>query len=149
MKVLVHTRTKRELSESSGIEFCTLEELLTRSDVVSLHCQLTPETHGIINAKTLALMKSTSFILNAGRGALIDETALAAALNAKRIAGAGLDVLSAEPPDAQNPLVRARNCIITPHNGWATRTTRERLIATIIENLESFAKGKPVNVVSL
>ena len=94
------------------------------------------------------MMKASAFLLNAGRGGLVDEAALAEALNAGRITGAGLDVLSVEPPPASNPLLSARNCVVTPHVAWAARAARERLLATAVGNLRAFAEGGPVNVVS-
>jgi glycerate dehydrogenase len=125
-----------------------LDALLRESDVVSLHCPLSPETERLVNADTLALMKPTAFLVNTSRGGLVDEAALAAALNAGRIAGAGLDVLSTEPPPASNPLLAARNCIITPHVAWATRAARRRLIDVTAENLRAWAAGAPQNVVN-
>jgi glycerate dehydrogenase len=125
-----------------------LDRLLRESDVVSLHCPLTAETERLVNATTLAMMKPTAFLLNTARGGLVDEAALAAALNDARLAGAGLDVLSVEPPPASNPLLTARNCIITPHVAWATREARRRLIAATAENVRCFAAGTPRHVVN-
>jgi glycerate dehydrogenase len=125
-----------------------LETLFRQSDVISLHCPLTPETRAVVNAERLALMKSTAFLLNTSRGPLVDEHALADALNSGRIAGAGLDVLSSEPPPANNPLLQAKNCIITPHLAWATRAARERLLKIAIANVRAFLDGKPQNVVN-
>jgi glycerate dehydrogenase len=116
--------------------------------VVSLHCPLTPETREIIDATALAKMKPTAFLINTSRGPLVNEAALAAALNAGQIAGAGLDVLAVEPPPATNPLLAARNCVITPHVAWATREARRRLIACTAENLRAFVAGTPRNVVN-
>jgi len=143
MHVIAHRR-----GGGDGGEFVDLDTLFRASDVVSLHCPLTPETEGLVNAARLALMKPTAFLLNTARGGLVDEAALAAALDAGRIAGAGLDVLSVEPPPATNPLLAARNCVITPHIAWATRTARERLIAITADNLRAFAAGSPRNVVN-
>jgi glycerate dehydrogenase len=151
MHVLVQTRNPDRYKgnlQNAGIEFVELIELLRRADVVSLHCPLTPETEGLIDAERLALMKPTAFLINTGRGPLVDQAALAAALNAKRLAGAGLDVLSQEPPPADNPLLKAENCIITPHIAWATREARERLMTTAVDNVLAFLEGKPKNVVS-
>lgn len=125
----------------------TLDELLARSDVVSLHCPLTTETQGLINTARLSLMKPSAFLINTSRGPLVNERDLADALNAGRIAGAGLDVLSAEPPKPDNPLLTAKNCIITPHIAWATRSARRRLMQTSIDNLGAFLAGNPRNVV--
>ena len=143
MKVLLRSRRPVPNCETVG-----LDELLARSDVVSLHCPLTAETKGLINATSLALMKPTALIINTSRGALIDESDLAAALNSGRIAGAGLDVLSVEPPRADNPLLAARNCIISPHIAWATRSARARLMATAVENVAAFLAGRPQNLVN-
>jgi len=147
LRVLVHSRTKPvELPE--GIEFVALDEIFSRADILSLHCPLTPETKNIIDAPRLALMKPSAFLINTSRGPLVDEAALADALNAGRIAGAALDVLSTEPPPASNPLLTARNCIITPHIGWATRAARERLLKIVVANIRAFLSGAPENVVN-
>lgn len=136
------------LGERDGARLVPLEELLRESDVVSLHCPLTPETKGLINRERLALMKPTAFLINTSRGPLVDEAALAEALNAGRIAGAGLDVLSVEPPSPDNPLLAAKNCFITPHIAWATRAARARLLQIAADNLRAFLEGKPKNVVN-
>jgi glycerate dehydrogenase len=125
-----------------------LEELFRRSDVVSLHCPLTPATHHLVNADRLALMKPSAYLINTGRGPLVDEQALADALNAGRIAGAGLDVLSTEPPSADNPLLTAKNCCITPHIAWATRAARQRLLDAAVANVRAFLAGTPQNAVN-
>ncbi len=124
-----------------------LETLFRESDVVSLHCPLTEQTRGLINAERLSWMKPTAFLLNTSRGLLVDEAALAEALNSGRIAGAGLDVLSAEPPAADNPLLQAKNCLITPHLAWATRSARSRLLRIAVENVRRFLQGSPQNLV--
>jgi glycerate dehydrogenase len=125
-----------------------LESVVRASDVISLHCPLTPDTKQLINTTTIAWMKPTAFLINTGRGALIDEAALADALRARRIAGAGLDVLSTEPPSKDNPLLAAPNCIITPHLAWATLAARRRLLEIAVENVRAFLAGKPQNVVN-
>lgn len=125
-----------------------LDYLFRTSDVVSLHCPLTPETRHLVNSARLALMKPTAFLLNTSRGPLVDEAALADALNGERLAGAGLDVLAQEPPPADHPLFNARNCLITPHLAWATKAARTRLLDVAVENLRAFQAGKPVNVVN-
>ncbi len=125
-----------------------LEAVLRAADVVSLHCPLTPETKHLIDATTLGWMKPSAFLLNTSRGPLIDEPALAEALNTGRLAGAGLDVLSTEPPPAGNPLFSARNCFITPHLAWATSAARARLLKTAVENIRAFLAGRPQNVVN-
>ena len=147
MRVIAHTAHPGKHA-ASGVEFVTIEALFGRSDVVSLHCPLNPQTRHLINAGRLAQMKPTAFLLNTGRGPLVDEVALADALNRGQIAGAGLDVLSVEPPPADNPLLRARNCVITPHIGWATKAARTRLMQVAVENVKAFLAGKPRNVVS-
>jgi glycerate dehydrogenase len=121
---------------------------LAEADVVSLHCPLLPETRGMINQARLAKMKPSAFLINTARGPLIVEKDLAEALNAGRLAGAGVDVLSAEPPTADNPLLHAKNCIVTPHIASATKEERSRLINTVVANLRAFQQGRPVNVVN-
>jgi glycerate dehydrogenase len=131
-----------------GVRLADLDTVFAQSDVVSLHCPLTAENQGLVNARRLATMKSSAFLINTSRGPLINEADLAAALNAGRIAGAGLDVLAVEPPWADNPLLTARNCLITPHIAWATHAARARLMQIAVENLRAFLGGKPVNVVN-
>ena len=116
--------------------------------MVSLHCPATAETLKLVNAERLALMKPTAFLINTARGVLIDEAALADALNQGRLAGAGVDVLSSEPPSADNPLLSARNCFCSPHFAWATLAARKRCLAVAIENVRAFLAGKPQNVVN-
>lgn len=151
MKLLVHTAHPdkyRQIPEASGVRFVGLDELFSESDVVSLHCPLNPQTQGMVDARRLALMKPTAYLINTGRGPLIDEEALAAALKGKKLAGAGLDVLSTEPPPGNNPLLTAPNCFVTPHIAWATKAARERLMATVVANVGAFLEDKPQNVVS-
>lgn len=145
MKVLACRSRNVECPEEGIV---TLETLLRSSDVVSLHCPLTPDNHGFINAETLALMKRGAILINTSRGPLINEADLAAALESGQLAGAGLDVLSSEPPSPENPLLRARNCMVTPHIAWATRAARQRLLNTVVSNIQSFLAGKPHNVVN-
>jgi glycerate dehydrogenase len=133
---------------AAGVELTGLDDLLARSDVVSLHCPMTPQTQHMVDARWLARMKPTAFLINTSRGALVDAAALAGALAAGRIAGAGLDVLEVEPPPAGNPLLSAPNCHITPHVAWATRSARQRLLATVVANVAAFLAGRPINVVS-
>jgi len=130
------------------VRLVELESLLRESDIVSLHCPLTPQTARLVNASRLALMKPTAFLLNTSRGPLVDEAALADALNSGRLAGAALDVLAIEPPPADNPLLTARNCLITPHLAWATRAARSRLMEVAVQNIRAFLEGKPQNVVN-
>jgi len=131
-----------------AVEMVDLDRVFSESDIVSLHCPLTPRTRELVNADRLALMKSSALLINTSRGPLIDEAALAEALNAGRIAGAGMDVLSVEPPEANSPLLRATNCTITPHIAWATRAARGRLMQIAVENVRAFLEGKPQNVVN-
>jgi glycerate dehydrogenase len=140
--------TRRRPDEPADVDTVALETLLRRSDVVSLHCPLTPETTKMINASRIALMKPNALLINTARGGLVDEPDLAKALNDGRIAGAGLDVLTSEPPVADNPLIAARNCVITPHIAWASRPARQRLLDITAENIRAFAGGRPRNVVN-
>jgi glycerate dehydrogenase len=130
------------------VRLVELETLFRESDVLSLHCPLTPQTANLVNARRLSLMKPTAFLLNTSRGPLVDQAALADALNSDRLAGAALDVLAAEPPPADNPLLTARNCIITPHLAWATRAARARLMNIAVENVRAFLQGTPRNLVN-
>jgi len=145
MKLIAYTRTTQVDAETAT--FVDLKTLFQQSDVVSLHCPLSPDTLGFINQERLSWMKPSAYLLNTSRGQLIDEQALADALNAGRLAGAGLDVLSGEPPAADNPLLRASNCIITPHMAWATRAARSRLMKIAVENVRAFLAGQSQNVV--
>jgi glycerate dehydrogenase len=146
MKVLACERTAGSAPASAS--FVELETLFRESDVVTLHCPLTPQTANLVNARRLSLMKPTAFLLNTSRGPLVDEPTLADALNSGRIAGAALDVLSREPPRGDNPLLTARNCLITPHLAWATRAARSRLMTIAVENVRAFLLGKAQNVVN-
>lgn len=146
MRVLVHSRTQRALP--AGCTWCGFETLFETADVVSLHCPLTDETRGIVSASVLARMKPAALLINTARGALVDENALADALNSGRLAGAGLDVMAEEPPCPDHPLLTAKNCLITPHIAWASREARLRLIDAVAGNLRAFLAGQPVNVVS-
>ncbi len=143
MNVLAHSRTERPFP---GVRFVDKPTLLRESDVVTLHCPLTPETHHFIDAAALALMKPSAFLLNPSRGPVVDDVALAAALAQGRIAGAAVDVLREEPPPASCPLLGVKNCIITPHIAWATRSARARLLSQTTENVRAFLAGAPVNV---
>lgn len=145
MRILTHSRTRKTVD---GVEFVDLDSLLSQADVVSLHCPLTDNTDRLINAARLAFMKRSALLINTSRGQLLDEAAVAEALNKDRLAGAALDVLSSEPPAADNPLLSAKNCLITPHNAWASRSARQRLLQVSVENLKSFIDGQPQNVVS-
>ena len=142
------TRRGGRPPEVPGVEMGDLDTLFRQSDVLSIHCPLTPETRGLVNAARLAMMKPTAYVLNTSRGPIVNEADLAEALNSGRLAGAGLDVLSTEPPSADNPLLEAKNCLITPHIAWATRASRGRSLATVVANLRAFLDGRPQNVVS-
>jgi glycerate dehydrogenase len=148
MRVLAADAVPRNAPEYPGFGWADTEELLREADVVSLHAPLLPETRGMIQARTLALMKPSAFLINTSRGPLVDAHDLADALNAGRLAGAALDVLPIEPPPADSPLLTARNCLVTPHIAWATREARSRLMDAAVENVAAFVAGQPRNVVS-
>lgn len=147
MRVITTSRT-RPSNVLKDIEWVTQEELFRQSDIVSLHCPLTPDTERVICARTLAWMKPTALLINTSRGGLVDEAALARALSEGRLAGAGVDVLSTEPPASSNPLLCAPNCIITPHCAWATRAARRRLLDITVANIRAFQAGSPLHVVN-
>lgn len=142
MKILVHTRTVREDGLAS---FGTLEEVLQNADFLSLHCPLTEETKGMIGRRELAMMKPTAYLVNTSRGAVVDEQALADALNSGRLAGAGIDVLEAEPMSVSCPYRTAKNCLVTPHIAWAAKEARARLLAEVAENIRAFQNGEKRN----
>ncbi|MGM9836397.1 MAG: D-2-hydroxyacid dehydrogenase [Muribaculaceae bacterium] len=147
MRVMAFT-SKAQESLSEGITKGSLNEVFATSDVVSLHCPLTPDTKHIVNAERLATMKPSAIVINTGRGPLVDEQHLADALNRGIIAAAAVDVLSTEPPAADNPLLTARNCHITPHIAWASQAARARLIHTLTDNLKGYISGNVVNNVA-
>lgn len=146
MKVI--TYSVPEVPSSDDVRFVGLETLFRTADIVTLHCPLTEENQGLVNARHLNLMKPAAFLINTSRGPLVVEQDLADALNAGRIAGAGLDVLAIEPPRPSNPLLTAKNCLITPHIAWATRAARARLMTVAVENVRAFLDGQPKNVVN-
>lgn len=148
MNILAHSRTMSDQSHRKNFSWTNINRLVQNSDVVSIHCPLFPETKGLINAERLSMMKKTAFLLNTSRGPIVVDQDLADALNDEVIAGAGLDVLSTEPPPAGNPLFTAKNCFITPHIAWATKEARARLMDITVSNLKAYIEGKPVNVVS-
>lgn len=148
MKVSAFTSKPADALPAGVAKAESLDALFTEADVVSLHCPLTPETTAMVDARRLSLMKPTAILINTGRGPLVDEEALALALNEETIYAAALDVLSSEPPKADNPLLTARNCFITPHIGWATYEARVRLMDIATANLKGWLSGTPVNVVS-
>lgn len=146
MKVKALT-SKPQNALPEGIEKAALDELLSTSDVLSLHCPLADDTYHIINRDTLAKMKESAILINTGRGGLVDDQALAEALNSGRLYAAGLDVMTPEPPKADNPLLSARNCFVTPHIGWATVEARERLMNIAADNISSYLDNNLKNSV--
>ena len=147
MEVLAYT-SKEQKDLPLGVKKVTLDELFAESDVLSLHCPLTPDTKEMVNANRLRMMKPNAILINTGRGPLVNEQDLADALNEGRIAGAGLDVLSVEPALANNPLLSAKNCFITPHIAWATKEARTRLMDIAVNNLKSYQEGNIINNVA-
>lgn len=148
MRILANDLVQANAPDYEGFAWARMDELFEASDVVSLHCPLTEDNEGMVNAARLEKMKSTAFIVNTSRGKLIVAQDLADALNAGRIAGAAIDVLTVEPPPAGNPLFTAKNCILTPHIAWATHGARERLMNIVVENVRAFLAGTPINVVN-
>ena len=146
MNILIHTRTPK--ADGDGVRYVSLDELLENSDYITLHCPLNDQTKHMINKETIGKMKSSTVIINTGRGPLINEAELCEALAAKRIAGAGLDVQEVEPPAEDSPLYTLDNVILTPHMGWKGLETRQRLVGIIRDNVQAFFKGEPINVVS-
>ena len=148
MQVIGASRTQTDQLHRKNFRWMEVPDLLQQSDVVSIHCPLTPDTRGLLNRETLKLMKPSAVLLNTSRGPIMVDEDVADALNNDVIAGAGIDVLSVEPPPGDHPLFGAKNCIITPHIAWATKEARGRLMNSTIHNLEAFLEGKPVNVVN-
>ena len=146
MNVLAYTRTPSKVDENA--KACCLDELLEKSDVITLHCPLTEQTRELINKQTRAKMKKSAFIVNTSRGGVINERDLADALNSERIAGAGIDVLTNEPMQENCALRDCKNCTITPHIAWAPKQTRERLLTIVADNIKHYIDGKPQNVVN-
>lgn len=147
MNVLAYNRSKCSEGEAIG-QYMELDELLRRSDVISLHCPLTEQTSGIINTETIALMKDGAILINTARGPLLDENAVADALQSGKLRGAALDVMTEEPVPDDNPLLRAPNCIITPHMAWTPVEARQRIIDCTAKNIQAFLSGHPINVVN-
>ncbi|WP_423146155.1 D-2-hydroxyacid dehydrogenase [Rubrolithibacter danxiaensis] len=145
LKVIYNNRNKKQTELA---EYHEMKSLFSQSDFISLHCPLTEENQQFVNKDLIELMKRSAFIINTARGQLINEHDLAEALNKNRITGAALDVLSTEPPLSTNPLLKAKNCIITPHNAWMSREARERMMNTTIKNIEAFLNGNAINVVA-
>ena len=147
MKVIATSRT--ETAEGASLaEYVTLEELLKRSDIVTLHCPLFPQTEKIINENTIAMMKDGAMLVNTSRGGLIDEQAVADALASGKLRSVAADVVTMEPIRQNNPLLSAPNCILTPHIAWAPRESRQRLMNTVVDNVKAFLEGNPQNVVN-
>jgi glycerate dehydrogenase len=148
MAVIASDEVRKQTPEWPDFRWCGVDELLAAADVVTLHIPLFSQTRGMINSASLSRMKSTAFLINTSRGGLIVEQDLAEALNKGRLAGAAVDVLSSEPPSPENPLLHAKNCIVTPHIAWATKEARCRLVDTAVANLRAFLEGQRVNVVN-
>ena len=148
MKVLAYSPHKKESLENGSCRYAELEEIFSQSDVIALHCPLFPETEGLINKDSISRMKDGVIILNNSRGQLIVEQDLADALNSGKVAAAGLDVVSTEPVQTDNPLLRAKNCIITPHISWAPKASRKRLMDLAVSNMKAFLEGSTVHVVN-
>lgn len=147
MNVIAYRKNPQK-TQNETIEMVDLDTLFEKSDVLSLHAPLSAETEQIVNSSRLEKMKSSAYLINTARGGLVNESDLAAALESGKIAGAGLDVLSTEPPTADNPLIGAKNCIITPHIAWSLQETRQRLIHLLCENIRAFQAGQPINQVN-
>jgi len=148
MNVLAHDVYQGEVPDYDSFAWANIQEIFSKADVVSLHCPQTADNAGMVNVEMLGLMKSEAVLINTARGGLVNEADLAGALNEGRIAGAAVDVVSAEPITQDNPLLTAKNCIVTPHIAWATLSARRRLMQTTVENIEAFLKGEPANVIN-
>jgi len=148
MRVLAYSRTETDAGRAIA-DYVPLETLLRESDVVSLHCPMTPQTAGLINKETIAQMKDGAILINTSRGGLVDEAAVKAALESGHLRAAAVDVVSEEPITADNPLLTAPNCIITPHMAWAPLESRQRLLDCVVENIRCFLEGKPQNAVNM
>ncbi len=149
MNIIYFNRTRKPELETDRIRFAELESVLRESDFISLHCPLTNETKALINRETIAKMKDGVFLINTSRGDVIVEQDVAEALNSGKLAGVGVDVVSAEPIRQDNPLLKAKNCILTPHFAWAAKESRSRLMDTLIKNIQAFLDNNPINVVNL
>jgi glycerate dehydrogenase len=148
MGVLAFDPATQSPAEFSNFKYTSLRELFSQSDVVTLHCLMNDQNRGFVDRSLIGLMKKSAFLINASRGGLVNEQDLAEALNSGRIAGAAVDVVSAEPVRPENPLLKADNCLITPHIAWATATARQNLMNTTVTNIKSFMAGRPVHVVN-
>lgn len=147
MQVYAYT-SKSPFQLPPEIKKMEMDELFSQCDIISLHCPLTESTHELVNARRLSLMKPTAILINTGRGPLINEQALADALNQGTLFAAGLDVLTQEPPHKDNPLLTAKNCYITPHIAWASKAARQRLMQIMLDNIKAYIDGKPINNVA-
>ncbi len=147
MQVLAHSRTRHK-TPAAFAEYVSLDELLSRSDIISLHCPLTPETTGLICEEALSKMKDGAILLNTSRGAVLNETDVAAALRSGKLKAAAVDVAALEPIPGDSPLLAAPNCIITPHMAWAPRESRQRILNTTAVSIRSFLSGRPINIVN-
>lgn len=145
MKVLAHTAHPEKYQKEQGVTFVDVDQLFTDSDVISLNCPLTPETDQLVNTAHLARVKQGALLINTGRGQLVNETAVAAALEDGYLGGYATDVLATEPPRSDNPLLSAPHCIITPHIAWATTEARIRLLTMVVDNIAAFLQGEPRN----
>lgn len=148
MKVKAYSPHTKTYTGFGKVDFVSLDEVIETSDVISLHCPLTKETNGLVNAAFLSRMKKTAYLINTSRGPVVNEADLRNALESGTIAGAGVDVLSSEPPKEDNPLIGAKNCFITPHIAWASLEARTRLMNIFRDNVKGFVSGKPINVVN-
>jgi glycerate dehydrogenase len=148
MGVIAHSRSRLPAPTYQPFEWADVDELFARSDVISLHCPLTPATAGLVNRRRLGLVRPGVFLINTARGGLVVEEDLADALNSGRLAGAAVDVVSREPIRPDNPLLGARHCLTTPHIAWATREARRRLLEATVANVAGFVAGRPTNVVN-
>ena len=149
LNILAYDSYQNKELESDTCKYTSLDELLSKSDIISLHCPLFDSTMGIINKNNIAKMKDGVMIINTSRGPLVVEEDLSEALESGKVAGAAVDVVSSEPIASNNPLLKAKNCIITPHIAWAPKESRSRLMNTAVENLAAFIKGSPINVVNI
>jgi glycerate dehydrogenase len=147
MEVYAYT-SKSEFQLPHEIKKLELDELFRQCDIISLHCPLTPTTNNLVNAERLKLMKPTAIVINTSRGPVVNAHDLAEALNNGQIMAAGIDVLETEPPKADNPLLKAKNCYITPHIAWASQEARVRLMDIMVGNVKAFIEGNPVNIVN-
>lgn len=148
MNVLAYNPRPKDKLDLKTIQFVDMDTLLAESDIITCHCPLTPQTENLINKENIAKMKKTAILINTSRGPVVDEQALADALNNDMLMAAGLDVLKVEPARADNPLLKAKNCFITPHIAWAAKETRARLLRILEENIVAYLNGKPQNVVN-